>query len=109
MDLTVFAERLYLHVTGELTGLALLVAFLSLAARGLGMRRGYTLSRPAALYGMIGTIGSLAAFYLLYAMTGQPESIAARGGVVRLLLINHSLALLHWNWDYVRLALRRGR
>ncbi len=107
MDVAIFAERLYVHVTEELTGLALLVAVLSLMARWLGLRRGITVSRPAALYGMIGSIGSLTVFYLLFAVTGEPSSIAARGGVVRLFLIIHSLALLHWNWDYVYLAARR--
>jgi hypothetical protein len=109
MDFTLFAERLYIYVTGEVTVLALLLAFASLVARLLGLRRGVTMSRPAALYGMIGTIGALMVFYLLFAVTGEPASIAARGGVVRLLLINHSLALLHWNWDYVCLAIRRWR
>lgn len=109
MDAMVFAERLYLYATEELTALALAVAFGSLVARWLGLRRGYTMSRPAALYGMLGTIGALMVFYALYALTGEPASIVARGGVVRLLVINHCLALLHWNWDYVRLAGRRWR
>lgn len=109
MNMALLSERLYVYVTEEVTALALLVAFGALLTRWLGLRRGVAASRPASLYGMLGTIGALLLFYALYAVTGEPSSIAARGGVVRLLLINHCLALVHWNWDYILLALGRWR
>lgn len=104
-----FIERLYVAMPVEILAVALVVAFFSLLARLAGLRRGVLASRPRALYGMIGTIGALMLFYALFALTEQPASIAARGGVVRILLSLHCIALFHWNWDYVGLALRRQR
>jgi len=103
------AERIYSYVPGNLTAFALALAFIALLFRLIGLRRGYIVSRPAALYGMIGTIFTMMVFYLMYGLFGLPPSFPARAGIVRTILILHSIAIVHWNWDYIIMMARRGK
>lgn len=92
-------------------GLVLLsaAAALSFGARFWGVIRGWMFARP---WQSIGIAGSLMGFALLYVALTLGEgrmSVAMRGGSVRLLLAIHCVGILHFNWDYIRLALHRGR
>ena len=102
-------ERLYAAVPEELVVVALGLALVSLLVRMAGMRRGHLLSRPRALTSLIATTGGMMLFYVSLLFPGSPESAAARGGVVRMLLILHGLAMVHWNYEYLKLVWRGWR
>lgn len=108
MRTVVFLEQLYSAVPEWLVVLALGAAFLSLLARLSGLRRGYLVSRPRALWGLIATTGGLTMFYASLLIPGAPESAEARGGVVRVLLILLGVAFCHWNYEYVKLVVRHS-
>lgn len=100
-------ERLYAAVPEELVVAALGLALASLLVRAAGLRRGILISRPRALGSLIATTAAMLVFYASLLLPGSPESAAARGGVVRLLLILQAVAFIHWNYEYLKLA-RRG-
>lgn len=108
-ELEVTLERLYAAVPEWLVVVALGAALVSLLVRGAGLRRGLVVSRPRALSSLIVTTGGLVLFYASLLLPGSPESAAARGGVVRALLVLHGLAMVHWNYEYLRLAARGWR
>ncbi len=99
-------ERFYAAIPDELVAVAMAMAFLSLLVRLRGLQRGFLVSRPRAILTMLAASGGLALFYTTLLFPGSPSTAAARGGVVRALLIIQALGFVHWNFDYLRLALR---
>jgi hypothetical protein len=108
MELTTVLERIYAAVPSWLVAAALGPAALSLLIRLVGLRRNYLVSRPRALVGLTAVITMMALFYASLHVSGAPISVAARGGVVRVLLICLGVAVLHWNIDYLKWAVGRA-
>lgn len=99
-------ERLYAAVPEGLVVAALGAALASLVVRHEGLRRGHLVSRPRALTSLIATTAAMLLFYVSLLFPGAPTSAEARGAVERALLILQAAAFIHWNYEYLKLALR---
>lgn len=106
MDVTSWLERFYAAIPDELVALAMAAAFISLLVRHQGLRRGYLVSRPRALLTLIVAVAGLTLFYMALLFPGAPRPTTARGGVVRFLLIVQAFGFVHWNYDYLMLAVQ---
>ncbi len=106
VDMQMALEQFYAAIPDELVALATALAFLSLLVRLRGLQLGFLVSRPRALLTLLAASGGLALVYTVLLFPGSPSTAAARGGVVRALLIIQALGFVHWNFDYLRLALR---
>lgn len=106
VEMQMALERFYAAIPDELVALAMALAFLSLVVRLRGLQLGFLVSRPRALLTLLAASGGLALFYMSLLFPGSPATAAARGGVVRMLLIIQALGVVHWNFDYFKLALR---
>lgn len=106
IDMQMALERFYAAIPDDLVAVAMAMAFLSLGVRLRGLQLGFLVSRPRALLTLLAASGGLAVFYMTLLFPGSPSTAAARGGVVRCLLIIQALGFVHWNFDYLRLALR---
>ena len=105
-EVEMLLERLDAAVPEELVVVALWLALVSLLVRHEGVRRGHLVSRPRALESLIATTAAMLLFYASLIFPGAPESAAARGGVVRVLLVLQAVAFIHWNYEYLKLAVR---